>query len=375
MKKNSISFRLSNSILFQKDNIRKLSSDDEQIENENEGTYPLFYMLPNKNYPQFQRNYLINKLQILIQLHKKEETNLYKRKIGWNVLYSYFFQKLFLVSKSIRENNKFINLKEVEIRIRKQIGKIGQRKKNNDENDKSYKEPYFDLFEKIQYNPPVSSLFSHNFIKESSNLFLGNNENSKMTQILNTFTNSNKKKIKDPIVRNVQTFSQKKEKTQDKKIKLDKLKRKSNIEIKRFDIIESKKENKLLEEVDLHLKQIIQNNNKQKIFLNQNFLSKGTKKIIDKFIKKFPTTSDIVKDELNFLQKDQKAYEIEIKNSKMFENKVLDGKRYLFDFHYLKGMLSEDDKIVNFNFKKEIDSVIKQIDNAIDGTISIFTND
>ena len=375
MKKNSISFRLSNSILFQKDNIRKLSSDDEQIENENEGTYPLFYMLPNKNYPQFQRKYLINKLQILIQLHKKEETNLYKRKIGWNVLYSYFFQKLFLVSKSIRENNKFINLKEVEIRIRKQIGKIGQRKKNNDENDKSYKEPYFDLFEKIQYNPPVSSLFSHNFIKESSNLFLGNNENSKMTQILNTFTNSNKKKIKDPIVRNVQTFSQKKEKTQDKKIKLDKLRRKSNIEIKRFDIIESKKENKLLEEVDLHLKQIIQNNNKQKIFLNQNFLSKGTKKIIDKFIKKFPTTSDIVKDELNFLQKDQKAYEIEIKNSKMFENKVLDGKRYLFDFHYLKGMLSEDDKIVNFNFKKEIDSVIKQIDNAIDGTISIFTND
>ncbi len=59
----------------------------------------------------------------------------------------------------------------------------------------------------------------------------------------------------------------------------------------------------------------------------------------------------------------------------MFENKVLDGKRYLFDFQYLKGMLSDDNKIVKFNFKKEIDSVLKQIDNAIEGAISISSND
>ena len=371
-----MTIRLSNSKLLQRVNMRQLSSDEEQNENENEGSYPLFYMLPNENYPQFQRKYLINKLQILIQLHKKEETNLYKRKIGWNVLYSYFFQKLFLVSKLTRENNNFINLKEVEIRIRKQIGKIGQREKKNNENDESIKEPYFDLFEKLQYNPPVSSLFSHNFINESSNLLLNNNENSKITKVLNTFVDYNQKKIKNPMIRNVQTSFQKKDKNQDKKIKNnDKLRRKSNIDIKRLERIESKKENKILDEIDLHLKNITQNNNKQKIILNQDFLSKGTKKIVNKFIKEFPTTRDIVKEELNFLQKDQKAYEIEIKNSKMFENKVLDGKRYLFDFQYLKGMLSDDNKIVKFNFKKEIDSVLKQIDNAIEGAISISSND
>ena len=361
--------KLPNSILFQNVNIKKFSSDDEQIENEKEGTYPLLYMIPNKKYPQFQRKYLINKLQILIQLHKKEETNLYKRKIGWNVLYSYFFQKLFLVSKSIRENNKFINLKEVEIRIRKQIGKIGQRKKNNNENDESYKEPYFDLFEKIQYNPPVSSLFSHNFINDTSNLFSGDKENSQITRIFKTFVNYNKKKLKIPIIRNEHISLQRKDKSLDKKIKNDKLRRKSNIEIKRFDVIESKKENKLTEDFDLHLKKITQTNNKHKIILNQDFLSKRAKKVIDKFVKEFPTTKDIVKEELNFLQKEQKVYEIEIKNSKMFENKVLDGKRYLFDFQYLKTMISEDNKTINFNFKKEMDSVIKQIDNAIEGTI------
>ena len=175
----------------------------------------MFYMLPNDDYPQLQRKYLIDKLQILTALHRKEENNLLSGKIGWNILYSYFFQKLFLVSKSLREKNKYLNLKEVEIRIRKQIGKIGKRKIITDEeDDESKKEPYFDLFEKIQYNPPISSLFSHNFIKDPSNLLLGKKEeNSMMTQILNTFVNYKKKEMKIPFI------NKKKKKLNLKKIK------------------------------------------------------------------------------------------------------------------------------------------------------------
>ena len=197
--------------------IQEHSSEDEQIDKNSKRVipYPMFYMLPNDDYPQLQRKYLIDKLQILTALHRKEENNLLSGKIGWNILYSYFFQKLFLVSKSLREKNKYLNLKEVEIRIRKQIGKIGKRKIINDEEeDEDKKEPYFDLFEKIQYNPPISSLFSHNFIKDPSNLLLGKNEeNSMMTQILNTFVNYKKKEMKIPFI------NKKKKKLNLKKIK------------------------------------------------------------------------------------------------------------------------------------------------------------
>ena len=113
-----------------------------------------------QKYPHLQRNYLITKLDILAQIHKKEEKKILTERVGWNVLYNFFFQRLFLVSN---KNDKVLNLKEVEIRIRKEIGKIRQ-KKNNDDDDEINKEPYFNLFEKVNYNPPMSSIFSHNFI-------------------------------------------------------------------------------------------------------------------------------------------------------------------------------------------------------------------
>ena len=135
---------------LKKINLQDSSSEDEKTDRNSqkkEVLYPNLYMIPNEKYPHLQRQYLITKLDLLIHVHKKEENILLQKKIGWNILYSYFFQKLFLISKSEREKNKFLNLKEVEFRIRKQIGKIRQKKLTYEEEENN-KEINFDLFEK-----------------------------------------------------------------------------------------------------------------------------------------------------------------------------------------------------------------------------------
>ena len=351
------------------------SSDDEEQNDKNvnnDKPIPKFYMLPNEKYPHLQRNYLITKLDILAQIHKKEEKKILTERVGWNVLYNFFFQRLFLVSN---KNDKVLNLKEVEIRIRKEIGKIRQ-KKNNDDDDEINKEPYFNLFEKINYNPPMSSIFSHNFIKDSNNYLLGKSEeNSQMVQILNAFINFKKKEIEVPKIRNVHSNLQKKEEIEIKKNKLDRLRRKSNIELKKFNIYQNKNESRLLDHVDFHLHKIInksENNNGPKIVIRKDIIPKGAKKIVKKFVNKYKYEDQIfVEDEINFIQNDQKVYDMEIKSSKMFENEFLDSKRYLFDFQYLKSMLNNEKKATSFNFKNQMDAIFKQIDFTINGVNSI----
>ena len=359
---------------FTKLMVRESSSDDDlnsaKDGEKKETLYPNLYMIPNDKYPYLQRNFLINKLHILIQMHKKEEKSLLQEKIGWNILYSYFFQKLFLVSKDIREKKKLLNLKEVEIRIRKQLGKI-RKKKEEDEDDK--KEIYFDLFEKVNYNPPISSLFSHNFLNDPSNNILGKSEeNSQLVQILNTFVNYQQKDIKIPKIRNVNSLLQKKEEIEFKKIKLDKLRRKSNIELKRFDILSNKNSNRLFNDVNFRLEKIIDDNNKkeEKIILREEVIPKGAKKIVEKFVKLHPNNNQIfVEDELDCFQNDKKIYDLEMQNTKMFENNIMDSKRYLFDFQYYKKMFDNDSKKgSSFNFKREMDNIFKNIDFAIQNT-------
>ena len=349
---------------------KESSSEDEintQQDNEKkENKYPNLYMIPNNNYPHLQRNYLMNKLHILIQIHKKEETNLLQEKKGWNILYSYFFQKLFLVTKTKKENDKFLNLKEVEIRIRKQLGKI-RKKKEEDEDDK--KEIYFDLFEKVNYNPPISSLFSHNFIKESGDVFLGKSEEkSHFVQVVNTFVNFKKKEKKIPLIKNIKTSRQELE---SKKKLHDKLKRRSTIELEKFNILEPKKESRLLDDVELHLEKIIlkgnDNNDPNKIIWREEIIPKGAKKIVEKFVEKYPYTNAItVEDELNYLNHDEKVYSLEMKNTKMFENKEFDSMRYLFDFNYLKDIMNKEKKGSSFTFKNQMDDLLNKIDKAIE---------
>ena len=352
---------------------RESSSDDDLVSvkdgDKKEVLYPNLYMIPNDKYPYLQRNFLINKLHILIQMHKKEEKSLLQEKIGWNILYSYFFQKLFLVSKDIREKKKLLNLKEVEIRIRKQLGKIRKKKENEEEK----KEIQFDLFEKVNYNPPISSLFSHNFIKEPGDLFLGKNEEkSQFVQIVNTFINFKKKEKKVPLIKNIKTS---KKEIETKKKLHDKLRRRSTIELERFNILEPKKESRLLDDVENHIEKIILKGNdineQNKIIFREEIIPKGAKKVVEKFVDKYPHTNQIaIEDELNFLNNDEKVYELEMKNTKMFENNNLRAMRYLFDFHYLKEAMNKEKKGASFYFKDQMDNILKQIDKTIE-----FAND
>jgi hypothetical protein len=361
--------------------IMRESSSDDDLNSAKDGEkketiYPNLYMIPNDNYPYLQRNFLINKLHILIQMHKKEEKSLLQQKIGWNILYSYFFQKLFLVSKDIREKNKLLNLKEVEIRIRKQLGKIRKKKENEEDEDK--KEIQFDLFEKVNYNPPVSSLFSHNFIKEPGDLFLGKNEEkSQFVQIVNTFINFKKKEKKIPLIKNIKTS---KKELETKKKLHDKLRRRSTIELERFNKLEPKKESRLLDDVETHIEKIIlkgnDNNDLNKIIFREEIIPKGAKKVVEKFVDKYPHTNQIaIEDELNFLNNDEKVYELEMKNTKMFENNNLNSMRYLFDFHYLKEAMNKEKKGSTFAFKDQMDNVLKQIDKAIEFANNYDNND
>ena len=360
-------------------NLQDSSSDDEKTEknSQKEVLYPNLFMIPNEKFPHLQRQYLITKLDFLIQAHKKEENIVLQ--IGWNILYSYFFQKLFLITKSERENNKFLNLKEVEFRIRKQIGKIRQKKLSYEEEENN-KEINFDLFEKKNYNPPISSLFSHNFLNDPSNNILGKSEeNSQLVQILNTFVNYEQRDIKIPKIRNVNSVLQKKEESEIKKSKLEKLRRKSNIELKRFDILSNKNSNRLFNDVNFRLEKIIEDDNnkkEEKIILREDVIPKGAKKIVEKFVKLHPNNNKIfVEDELDCFQNDKKIYDLEMQNTKMFENNIMDSKRYLFDFQYLKNLLNNDNKKgSSFNFKKEMDNIFKNIDFAIKNTNLNFGN-
>ena len=58
-----------------------------------------------------------------------------------------------------------------------------------------------------------------------------------------------------------------------------------------------------------------------------------------------------------------------MQNTKMFENNIMDSKRYLFDFQYYKKMFDNDSKKgSSFNFKREMDNIFKNIDFAIQNT-------
>jgi hypothetical protein len=347
--------------------VRDESSEDEAT-TKKEGDYPKFYMIPNNEYPKLSREYLYSKIKFLTYLHRKEENKIFDSRIGWGTIYEYFFEKYFFILPEKKSQSTFLNLKEIEVRIRKVIGKIGKKYYQGERKDK-----HFDILYKIQYNPPASTWFAHNVIKDPVNILIGQNEeNTFMSQMVNKFSNYENKKLQNVEVKEVKSMLQRKDELEKKKKKAEKGRRKSMIELEKFNIV-PKKENRLfVDSVALKLEKITIGEKKNgkdetQLTLQAELIPKGAKKIIEKFINKFPNNNkNVVEDELNNIQNDEKVYEVETRNSKMFENKFLDSKRFLIDFHHLKSIAEKEKKSTTFNMKNEMERMLREIDSVIE---------
>ena len=198
--------------LYNNKNFEEESSDD-SISGMDNPEQPLFYMFPESseeeeqnesdeekkeksqikkkekkyffdiNKKSISRKTMLSKLDLLAKYHKNSEAKLMNSKIGWHTIYELFFEKLFFIDKVEKEKGIYINLKEVEIRIRKELGKIGKR-----QYEKKPQDTLFTIFDKVQYNPPVSSWYSHNFLSDNSNRLIAPKEkDSYLCRIIKKF--------------------------------------------------------------------------------------------------------------------------------------------------------------------------------------------
>ena len=350
---------MSSSILkFNKYN--EQSSDDSIITIKNI-EQPNFYMIPNNKNPiEFLRKNLKTKYQILSKFHKDSEDKLIHSKIGWNTLYEIFFEKYFYVDKEIRKKGIYVNFREVEIRVKKEIGKINNGK---DIDNKNY---VFDIFNKIQFNPPISTWYYHNFLNEK--LITTNEEKSFVSQIIIQFNNENKnKEYKNIDYDNSIKFLDKREKDFERKKNRNKtLKQKTKINFDKF----KSKNNNNNDDVSIKLIKVTNENNKgDEIALKKEIIPKNIKKLVEKFSKKNNLISSIVEEEIINLNNDKKAYETEIFNSKMFNNNFIESHRFLIDFDFLNKII--DNQIKDYkklNLKKEMNNMLDRVDKLINFT-------
>jgi len=368
--------------LFNNKNFEEESSDD-SISGMDKPEQPLFYMFPessdeedkkesdeeiNEKNNKIEKNYffninkksisrktLLSKLDLLAKYHKNTEAKLLQSKIGWHTIYEFFFEKLFFIDKKEKQNGIYINLKEVEIRIRKELGKIGK-----NQLDKKPQDGLFTLFDKVQYNPPVSAWYSHNFLSDISNRLIAPKEkNSYLCNIINEFANyeaPNDDNIKES--NNPQILNKNSNKINSKSIN-------NNISLNtRFMDTMMKKLSNIHDE---------NNDNKSSNLLyndglgdKKDIIPKGAKKVVNKFLKKYNISNiSYVEDEINNIQTNEKAYEVELRNSKLFESRFLDENRFLIDFNYLKNSIQKEKKDNNFEYSKELDTLFNQIDKTI----------
>ena len=340
------------------------SEDEDQNESEEENKEKSHIKKKEKNYyfdinkKSISRKTMLTKLDLLAKYHKNSEAKLMNSKIGWHTIYELFFEKLFFIDKIEKEKGIYINLKEVEIRIRKELGKIGKK-----QYESKPKDTLFTIFDKVQYNPPVSAWYSHNFLSDNSNRLIAPKEkDSYLCKIINEFSNyESHKEEKDNNIKeqsNAQNIL-------NKRVSKNMPNNINNINNMSFmDNMIKKLANIQSENND--------NKNNNLLFSNElgnkkDIIPKGAKKVVNKFLKKYNISNiSYVEDEINNIQTNEKAYEVELRNSKLFESKFLDENRYLIDFNYLKNSIQKEKKDNNFEYKKELDTLFNQIEKTID---------
>ena len=376
--------------LYNNKNFEEESSDD-SISGMDNPEQPLFYMFPESseeeeenesdeekkeksqikkkekkyfidiNKKSISRKTMLSKLDLLAKYHKNSEAKLMNSKIGWHTIYELFFEKLFFIDKVEKEKGIYINLKEVEIRIRKELGKIGKR-----QYEKKPQDTLFTIFDKVQYNPPVSSWYSHNFLSDNSNRLIAPKEkDSYLCRIINEF--SNYESHKDDKNNNIKEPGSPKSlinKEGSKNIPNNIMNMNLNNNIGFMDTMIKKLSNIQNENNDSKNNNLLFGN---ELGNKKDIIPKGAKKVVNKFLKKYNISNiSYVEDEINNIQTNEKAYEVELRNSKLFESKFLDENRYLIDFNYLKNSIQKEKKDNNFEYKKELDTLFNQIEKTIE---------
>ena len=376
--------------LYNNKNFEEESSDD-SISGMDNPEQPLFYMFPESseeeeenesdeekkeksqikkkekkyffdiNKKSISRKTMLSKLDLLAKYHKNSEAKLMNSKIGWHTIYELFFEKLFFIDKVEKEKGIYINLKEVEIRIRKELGKIGKR-----QYEKKPQDTLFTIFDKVQYNPPVSSWYSHNFLSDNSNRLIAPKEkDSYLCRIINEF--SNYESHKDDKNNNIKEPTSPKSlinKEGSKNIPNNIMNMNLNNNIGFMDTMIKKLSNIQNENNDSKNNNLLFGN---ELGNKKDIIPKGAKKVVNKFLKKYNISNiSYVEDEINNIQTNEKAYEVELRNSKLFESKFLDENRYLIDFNYLKNSIQKEKKDNNFEYKKELDTLFNQIEKTIE---------
>ena len=338
----------------QKDSIEEANENEKTIKKEHS-----YYF--NLNKKSISRKTILTKLDLLSKYHKNNEAKLLQSRVGWHTLYEIFFEKIFFVDKKEKENGIFINLKEVEIRIRKELGKIARKRF-----DKRPQDTLFTLFDKVQYNPPVSAWYSHNFLSDNSNRLISPKEkNSYICRIINEFSNY-ESHIEENNQRESNNNSNKtiSNKAASKNIGNNMNNLNLNLNNGTFmDNMIKKLSNIQNEDIGNKNRNILYNDG---LGNKKDIIPKGAKKVVNKFLKKYNISNiSYVEDEINNIQTNEKAYEVELRNSKIFESKFLDENRFLIDFNYLKNSIQKEKKDNNFEYKKELDTLFNQIEKTI----------
>ena len=337
-------------------------------------------------------------LNDLRRIHNSKETKLMNEKIGWGLIYILLFSDYFnnLRDRKLNKKNNntiFFNLKEIELRIKKMINKIKNRKTfetNINKNEeimefpsaKWIDRPFTSMINDFKYHKKEKDDFIPTFINSFNNF--SDNETKKHER--------NKSKI------NVGSFFQRNNKptihiSSNLSLKSQNLlsipshsierKRKSMAYIQPifnpFSQINKKKEQRVISSTNT-IKTNSKNQNKGAI-LNVNYkirenvipsnlnnpnidLLRNNKKFYDMLISKFPKNEeDIINIKNNFM-----AYDIELnKNESIFKKPENLALKHFFDFH-IQNQNEKDMKKYNIS-----DTLVKQ-SKIIDTFITKFNN-
>lgn len=342
-----------------------------------------FYMVDDdENIHVNDHQALIQKTVLLEKLHRRKEYKIQQSSIGWNLLFEIFFSKFFLIKFTPGIRKKLIlNLREIEFRIRKEIGK---RPYNSQQVYKNQKD--FFILNKYDAKPPVSTWYEYNILKE--NLIDEKEKYNYVPDIVNTILSIEPHSKSKPKIRRVTTALSEKKRKKPSNQAISTKKKSITIDLTKFTSNESEGQMSLL-------LTSIENKEKKKDQQGQLYITKKEKlpyglskksphilklfafpKSVFNLLKKFEMkfvekgyTLQEAEEELTNIQNDHKTYEIEMRKNKIYMDNSLKDQKYLFDFRHLNKLFekqkNQKEQPCNFMMKSKLEQMMNDIDNVV----------